>query len=133
MVDIRRSIGKDTFGVNVFDMDNPISDFEDPCQFSYRGFVLNDLCSSNGIITLKKGIEIEYPSYLDLDLTAQDKITVFIRQISRSYYEFCKTYYNENDLIVAFKTPYPRYTNITGGYGIFTGYNEIRKEFILKE
>lgn len=133
MVDIRRSIGKDTFDLNVFDMANPISDFEDPCQFDYRGFILNDLCSSNGIITLEKGIEIEYPSYLDLDLTAHDKIIVFIRQISKSYYEFCKTYYNENDLMVAFKTPYPRYTNVTGGYGIFTGYNEIRKEFILKE
>lgn len=133
MVDIKRSIGKDTFGVNVFDMDKPMDDFEDPCQFSYRGFVLNDLCSSNGIITLKKGIEIKYPSNLDLDLNAQDKITVFVRQISKSYYEFCKTYYNENDLIIAFKTPYPRYTNVTGGYGIFTGYHEIRKEFILKE
>lgn len=133
MVSIERSIGKDTFGVNVFDLNNPMDDFEDPCQFSYRGFVLNDLCSSNGIITLEKGIEIEYPSNLDIDLNAQDKITVFTRQISKSYYEFCKTYYNESDLIVAFKTPYPRYTNVTGGYGIFAGYNEISKEFILRE
>ncbi len=134
MVVVKRSIGKHTFGVNIFDMDKPVDDFEDPCQFNYlSNIVLNDLCSEMGIITLKKGIEIEHPSYLDIDLTAQDKITVFTRQISKSYYEFCKTYYTEDDLMVAFKTPYPRYTNITGGYGIFTGYNEIRKEFLLNE
>ena len=132
MVGVNRSIGKDTFGVSVFnmDMDNPMDDFGDPCQFSYLSdIVLTDLCNSNGIITLRLGIEISHPFHLDVDLTAPDKITVFTKQISKSYYEFCKTYYNENDLMVAFKTPYPRYTNVTGGYGIFTGYNETRKEF----
>ena len=115
-------------------MDKPMDDFEDPCQFSYLSdIVLNDLCSSDGVLTLRKGIEIRHPFHLDVDLTAQDKITVFTRQISKAYYEFCRTYYTEDDLMVAFKTPYPRYTNVTGGYGIFAGYNEIRKEFMLKE
>ncbi len=133
MIVVKRTVGKNTFGVNIFDLDKP-NDFEDPCQFSYlSNIVLTDLCSVNGIITLKKGIEIRYPFDLDIDLTARDKIVVYTRQISKSYYEFCKSYYNEDDLVVAFKTPYPRHTNITGGYGIFSGFNEVEMEFVLKE
>lgn len=134
MVVVRRSIGKDTFGTNLFDLDRPMDDFEDPCQFRYlSNIVLNDLCSVNGKITLRKGIEINDQFSKEVDWTATDKITVSTRQISKSYYAFCKSYYTESDLITAFMPPFPRYTNITGGYGIFTGYNEVRKEFILKE
>ena len=134
MVIVRRSIGKDTFGMNIFDLDRPMDDFEDPCQFSYRSnIVLSDLCAENGKIILRKGIELNDQFGKDVDWTALDKVTVSTRQINKSHYEFCKSYYTESDLITAFMPPFPRYTNITGGYGIFTGYNEIKKEFILKE
>ncbi len=131
MIVIKRTIGKDTFGVNSFDLDKP-SDFEDPCQFKYfSSIVISDICSIDGILTVKKGFEISYPFNLNVDKSARDKINVYVRQISKSYYEFCRTYYNEDDLTVAFKPPYPRYTNITGGYGIFAAYNEAEKEFVL--
>lgn len=133
MIVVKRMVGKDKFGVNAFDLSKP-SEFEDPCEFRYFAtFVLSDICKVNGIITFKKGIELQYPFNLDIDKNARDKIVVSTRQISKSYYEFCKTYYNEDDLIVAFKPPYARYSNVTGGYGIFAAYNEVEKEFILKE
>ena len=120
--------------MNIFDLDRPMDDFEDPCQFRYRSnIVLSDLCAENGKIILRKGIEFHNQFGKEVDRTAQDKVTVSTRQISKSYYEFCKTDYTETELITAFMLPFPRYTNITGGYGIFTGYNEVTKEFILKE
>ncbi|KQS27903.1 DUF4249 domain-containing protein [Dyadobacter sp. Leaf189] len=134
MVIVKRSIGKDTFGTSIFDLDRPMDDFEDPCQFRYRSnIVLSDLCAENGKIILRKGVELNDQFGKEVDWTALDKVTVSTRQISKSYYEFCKTYYTESELITAFMPPFPRYTNITGGYGIFTGYNEITKEFILKK
>ncbi|REA60179.1 hypothetical protein DSL64_16025 [Dyadobacter luteus] len=134
MVIVRRSIGKDTFGTNIFDLDRPMDDFEDPCQFRYlSNIVLPDLCAKNGEIILRKGVEINNQFGKEVDWTAQDKVTVSTRQITKSYYEFCKSYYTESELITAFMPPFPRYTNITGGYGIFTGYSQTTKEFIIKE
>ncbi|GAB2783437.1 hypothetical protein GCM10027275_29260 [Rhabdobacter roseus] len=133
MIIIKRVVGKETIGVNVFDLDKP-SEFDDPCEFRYFGrFVFPDFCKVNGVLAFRKGLELTYTYSLNIDPKARDKIVVSTRQISKSYYEFCKTYYAEDDLIVAFKTPYPRYTNITGGYGIFAAYNEVEKEFVLKE
>lgn len=133
MILIKRVVGKDTIGVNNFDLDKP-SEFEDPCEFRYFAtFVFPDLCKVNGILTFRKGLELTYKYSLNIDTKDRDKIIVSTRQISKSYYEFCRTYYNEDDLIVAFNPPYARYSNVSGGYGIFAAYNEVEKEFILRE
>ncbi|TDB58084.1 DUF4249 domain-containing protein [Arundinibacter roseus] len=133
MVIIKREVGKEIIGVNEFDLDKS-SEFEDPCEFRYVGtFVFPDLCKNNAILTFRKGLELTYTYSKNIDPKARDKIIIYTRKISKNYYEFCKTYYEEDDLIVAFKTPYPRYSNINEGFGIFATYTETQKEFILKE
>ena len=133
MIMIKRIVGKETIGVINFNLNKP-GEYEDPCEFSYFAtFILSDVCKKEGVITFKKGLELRYAYSLNIDTTARDIIVVSTRQISKSYYEFCNTYYNEDDLIVAFNPPYARYSNVSGGYGIFAAYNEVEKEFILRE
>ncbi|RFS18328.1 hypothetical protein [Emticicia sp. C21] len=57
---------------------------------------------------------------------------LYPRTLSKSYNEFSRTYYTATELEQAFSPPYPRYSNIKGGYSIFTSYNEVVLELSPK-
>lgn len=66
-------------------------------------------------------------TYLDYSLI------VVVRSITKEYYIYTKKLYlhlwnQENDIWYGLGEPVQMYTNIENGYGIFIGYNEIRKE-----
>ena len=121
-------------GLSGFSIDQA-NETESPCNFSYLGStILSDACFPNSDYEFKKGYELE-PVFIINNNTSRkevDKVVAKVRQINKSYYEFCKTFYDEEGLLKAFNTPFARYNNIKGGYGIFAAYNEILIELPAK-
>ncbi|MDZ7934694.1 MAG: DUF4249 domain-containing protein [Emticicia sp.] len=108
---------------------------DSPCFFEYvKSFILNDVCFSNVDYEFKRGFEMNPIFEINNDFVRKDpeRVVAKICQINKSYYEFCKTYYDEEGLLQAFNTPNPRYSNIKGGYGIFAAYNEVLIDLPVK-
>lgn len=106
-----------------------------PCDFKYQNSVfMSDDCFKNSIYDFKRGYELNAFFLINNEFVKKDieKVVVQIRHLSKSYYEFGKTYYEEEDLLRAFVIPNPRFNNIKGGFGIFATYNEILLEVPLK-
>ena len=108
---------------------------DSPCFFEYlNSFILNDVCFTNKDYEFKRGFELNPIFVINNDFLRKDpeRIVAKISQINKSYFEFCKTYYDEEGLLQAFNTPIPRYSNINGGYGVFAAYNEVLIELPVK-
>ena len=121
-------------GLSGFALDQA-SGSESPCYFMHWGsLILSDACFQNSIYELNRGYETD--AFFNIDNTFKakdlDRIVVQIRQLNKSYYEYCRTFYNAEDLEKAFIPPYPQYNNIIGGYGIFGACNEIEIAFAGK-
>lgn len=101
---------------------------DSPCFFGYSGKqIMSDICFQGGTFQFKRGYELNpvlivNDGWVRKDL---DKVEAQIRTVTKSYYEFARTQYTVTQLEQAFSPPYPRYSNIKGGYGIFAAYNEI--------
>ncbi|MFN3852420.1 MAG: DUF4249 domain-containing protein [Spirosomataceae bacterium] len=103
-----------------------------PCLNFYIGSaIINNDCFQNNSYTYERGYEIDR-FFMGYSTQRVQKMEFFVRQINKSYYDFCKTYYEEEDLLKAFNSPNPRYSNIKGGYGIFSAYNEVKFEALIK-
>lgn len=117
---------KTTNSIFVYDFDKP-SEIESACGFKSSfsdSFNFSDFCFKNETNIFIAGVETRgslQPGGNDEDC---DEIILRIRNISKSFYEYRKTEYDEEGFVQAFKQPYPRYSNIKGGFGIFTTYNE---------
>ncbi|RYU93768.1 DUF4249 domain-containing protein [Emticicia agri] len=99
---------------------------DSPCFFQYsQQLMMSDICFQGSIYHFKRGYELD-PIFLKRNLGGEDidKVEGQIRTLSKSYYEYSRTRYTAFELERAFSPPYPRYSNIKGGYGIFAAYNE---------
>ncbi len=106
-----------------------------PCDFKYQNSVfMSDDCFKNSVYEFKRGYELNPFFLINNEFVKKDieKVVAQVRHLSKSYYEFGKTYYEEEDLLRAFVTPNPRFNNIKGGFGIFATYNETLLELQLK-
>lgn len=108
---------------------------DSPCFFEYSGQqIISDICFQGGTFQFKRGYELDPVFVVNDDWVRKDldKVEAHIRTVSKSYYEFSRSYYTSTELEQAFSPPYPRYSNINGGYGIFAAYNEVILELSPK-
>lgn len=108
---------------------------DSPCFFDYFGQqMMSDICFQGGTYNFKMGYELDPIFIVNNDWVRKDldKVEAQIRTVSKSYYEFSRTYYTATELEQAFSPPYPRYSNIKGGFGIFAAYNEVTLELSPK-
>ena len=117
-----------------YELDKP-SEIESVCGFKSKlsgTYNLTDFCFKDETNTFLAGVETRGSVQPGGQTADSDEIFLRIRTISKSFYEYNRTEYNEEGLLQAFKQPYPRYSNIKGGFGIFATYNEYNLN-ILKQ
>lgn len=117
---------KITNDIIVYDFDKP-SEIESACGFKSSfsdSFNFSDFCFKNGTKKFIAGVETMGFLQPGGDIKDCDEIILRVRNVSKSFYEFRKSEYDEDGFAQAFKQPYPRYSNIKGGFGIFVTYNE---------
>lgn len=131
-------------GINAYYLDVPF-DAADPCGFlSGNGgdlqYNLTDICFNGATRQVNFGVETSgspsaeyraafpdragvFGSFGEIDC---DQITVSVKKITKSYYEYLKTNSQPEGAFLAFIEPYVLHSNVTGGLGLLAAANEYK-------
>lgn len=118
--------------IQTFDVDRP-DGIEDLCVSggNYNNYFIRDVCFQNTRFNMNIGVEtIGFLQAEDPNNPSRtnerkcDEITVTLRNITPTYYEYQKSYYEPEGLLQAFSPPIIRYSNVNGGYGILIAGSE---------
>lgn len=103
-----------------FRRDNETFFYRDACAVN-RQLSIQFSSSLNGIVTdffYQSGYEYEDPT------RQSDQAHLQIRNVTNSYWNYYRTLPNDEGIEQAFLQPTTRYSNVKGGYGIVSAYNE---------
>lgn len=90
----------------------------------YRADYLKGIENARGIFKTDWGIRY--------DASVNDTIIATLFTVSPEYYFYYDRLKNYQPGDVSFSEPYPMYTNINGGFGIFVGFNKQELRVLLK-
>jgi hypothetical protein len=112
---------------------NPIIENENILQYYPESLIFSDNLFNESIVNIDvyyNRPEIDTGSEnINFDYT----LIVLLRSVSENYYRYKKTLYQhwynqDSDIWDGTGEPIQMYSNITGGYGIFAAYSEVRRE-----